>query len=191
MKTIVFLLAFVLVADQPKSPLATQARKAYDQQLKWTDSQYEQAVAQAQKKRDAAVKAAQTDYHTALRKGMDLALKSKDLEEANRIDGEMKNTAPEPTKTGAPKSPPMEIPGRWMRISLDGQAVVFELRQNGTMDAVNGQSDWRRWELKDDVITINGEDPFLHIGSSIFWGDKPRSTFYLVPLREPQKKRGN
>ena len=73
-------------ADLPSSPMAVQAKKSYEQQVKWADAQFDQDERQAKQKRDLAVKAAQADYEKALKKSMDVALAAKNVEEIKIID---------------------------------------------------------------------------------------------------------
>lgn len=75
--------------ELPKTPAAVQAKKVYDQQLKWAQAQYDQAAAKAR-----------TDYLASLKASLQLALKGGNLEESNRIDAEMKAVA---ESAGKPK----------------------------------------------------------------------------------------
>lgn len=82
--------SLVVAADAPKSPKAATARKAYDQQVKWAESQYAQTVNAASAKLQFAIKEAHNEYRAKLQSAMDDALKTKNVEEVTRIAEELK-----------------------------------------------------------------------------------------------------
>ena len=117
---IVILLATLSMAadsertEAPKSPLALEARKGYDQRLTWAKAQYDQAVKQAHQ-----------DYLAAMKKALDAVLTAKNLDEAKRIDAAMKQE-PLPGSIGAPKRDDDELARQKLMKSLDG--TVWKMR---------------------------------------------------------------
>lgn len=98
------LLAVFAAEDSPKGVVAQQARKALDQQLKWADAQFEQAVKAAKLKRDAAASEAIAEYRNKLKAALDAALKAKNVEEVKRIDAELKAVGVDAALPEEPKS---------------------------------------------------------------------------------------
>lgn len=116
-----------LAADAPVSPQAVQGRKAYEQQLKWADAQFDQAVTLATQKRDQALKAARADYESLLKKSMDAALATKNVDEVKRIDGVLQDL-----KSGEPASliPPGRYSGKFLTSQATG-AMELEWESKG------------------------------------------------------------
>jgi hypothetical protein len=107
MFSVLFLIA-ALAADAPKAtelpkaPAAVQAKKVYDQQLKWAQAQFDQASAKAR-----------TDYLASLKASLQLALRGGNLEESNRIDAEMKAVQEGAAKPKDDKDEPFSLVGKW------------------------------------------------------------------------------
>lgn len=74
----------------PRSPMAVKARRVYEQQLNWTNGEFEQTMKAAREKRDAAEKSHRAEYVATLKRALDVALQAKDLEESNRISAAIK-----------------------------------------------------------------------------------------------------
>ena len=94
MKAIVILIVAATVSgaepEPPRSQAVKDARREYDTRAKWVQEQYDAAVKKAAAVRDSDMKKIEADYKARLKLALDAALKAKDLEEANRIDGMVK-----------------------------------------------------------------------------------------------------
>lgn len=83
-------------ADSPKSPLAVRAQQGYEAQAKWNGGRYEQAVKAAKAELQKATKESREEYVKQMKAALEVALKNKDLAEANRIDAMLKTEPPVP-----------------------------------------------------------------------------------------------
>lgn len=165
MKTVAFLILLGLAClvhgadERSKAPAAVEARKVFEQQTKWADAEYQQAVAAAAGKRDAALKTARVDYVTKLKGALDTALKLKNLEEANRIDTEAKAVAAEPSGRGGGEDDrrlaELLVRGRWQLDFWNGGTKGRKVL-TWTFDADGGLSDQGHpnWRVENGVLEV-------------------------------------
>ncbi len=114
----------------PRSPMAVKARRVYEQQLNWTNGEFEQALKAAREKRDAAEKSHRAEYVATLKRALDVALQAKDLEESNRISAAIKGA--EQPIAASDAAPPA---GTWLcrMAKSDGEEYTWEMATKGMM----------------------------------------------------------
>jgi hypothetical protein len=182
-----------LAADATLPATAAQARKAYDQQLAWAEAQYKQAVVDAKKTQDGLIATARTDYERKLRVALDAALKSKNLEEANRINAEMKSLSQAEVAT----NPFDAFAGTWTVTYTNGavRSYLFDAKGVGrftrethegrTLDAVqNGRLQQRGKDIVIDwgdgkierLTVVDGRMFVEHFNPASRYGRSPTET---------------